>query len=97
MRLAHRIDRGDQIDVSVVLVTDKRMRAAAGIDQGQRGEETYVVSRPAACARRARENLSAFSWARRLMESHYPRACVNRSPNRIANWFMADFQSKAAR
>ncbi|KGS16986.1 YD repeat domain protein [Burkholderia pseudomallei MSHR4378] len=56
MRLAHRIDRGDQIDVSVVLVTDKRMRAAAGIDQGQRGEETYVVSRPAACARRARDH-----------------------------------------
>ncbi len=42
------------------------------------------------------KSLSAFLWARRL-KRRYPRACVNRSPNRIANWFMADFQSKAAR
>lgn len=31
------------------------------------------------------ESLSAFLWARRL-KSRYPRAVVNRSPNRIANF-----------
>ncbi|WP_208449844.1 hypothetical protein, partial [Burkholderia ambifaria] len=41
-------------------------------------------------------NLSAFLWVRRLNNTGYPRACINRSPNRIANWFIADFQSKAA-
>ena len=40
-------------------------------------------------------SLSVFLWARRF-RSCYPRAAVNRSPNRIANWFMATFQSKVA-
>ncbi|CAB3886650.1 hypothetical protein LMG1864_03565 [Achromobacter ruhlandii] len=40
-------------------------------------------------------SLSVFLWARRF-KSCYPRAAVNRSPNRIANWFMATFQSKVA-
>src|SRR5690606_27903461 len=31
------------------------------------------------------------------VEPLHPLACVNRSPNMMANWFMADFQSKAAR
>ena len=30
-------------------------------------------------------NLSAFLWVRRLNNTGYPRACINRSPNRIAN------------
>lgn len=40
-------------------------------------------------------SLSVFLWARRF-KSCYPRAAVNRSPNMIANWFMAAFQSKVA-
>ena len=39
--------------------------------------------------------VSVFLWARRF-KSCYPRAAVNRSPNRIANWFIATFQSKVA-
>ena len=40
-------------------------------------------------------SLSVFLWARRF-KSCYPRAAANRSPNRIANRFMAAFQSKVA-